>query len=139
LHIKIIKKLHKEGVTFICGTDAGIGVTIPGFSIHQELAFYKKAGLSNYEVLKTATINASKTHSIMNNMGTIEVGKIANLLLVDSNPLLDLSALQNPTIVFIKGRKLNKDSLNYFEEKARNRKNLIASAVRYLENLIFEK
>ena len=139
LHIKIIKKLHKEGVTFICGTDAGIGVTIPGFSIHQELAFYKKAGLSNYEVLKTATINASKTHSIMNNMGTIEVGKIANLLLVDSNPLLDLSALQNPTIVFIKGRKLNKDSLNYFEEKARNRKNLIVSAVRYLENLIFEK
>ena len=139
LHIKIIKKLHKEGVTFICGTDAGIGVTIPGFSIHQELAFYKEAGLSNYEVLKTATINASKTHSIMNNMGTIEVGKIANLLLVDSNPLLDLSALQNPTIVFIKGRKLNKDSLNYFEEKARNRKNLIASAVRYLENLIIEK
>lgn len=139
LHIKIIKKLHKEGVTFICGTDAGIGVTIPGFSIHQELAFYKEAGLSNYEVLKTATINASKTHSIMNNMGTIEVGKIANLILIDNNPLLDLSALQNPSTVFIKGRKLNKDSLDYFEEKARNRKNLIASAVRYVENLILEK
>ena len=139
LHIKIIKELHKEGVTLICGTDAGIGVTIPGSSIHQELAFYKEAGLSNYEVLKTATINTSKTHSIMNNMGTIEVGKIANLLLVDNNPLLDLSALQNPTTVFIKGRKLNKDSLNNFDEKARNRKNLIASAVRYLENLIFEK
>jgi hypothetical protein len=139
LHIKIIKKLHKEGVTFICGTDAGIGVTIPGFSIHQELAFYKEAGLSNYEVLKTATINASKTHSIMNNMGTIEVGKIANLILIDNNPLLDLSALQNPSTVFIKGRKLNKDSLDYFEEKARNRKNLIASAFRYVENLIFEK
>ena len=139
LHIKIIKKLHKEGVTFICGTDAGIGVTIPGFSIHQELAFYKEAGLSNYEVLKTATINASKTHSIMNNMGTIEVDKIANLILIDNNPLLDLSALQNPSTVFIKGRKLNKDSLDYFEEKASNRKNLIVSAVRYLENLIFEK
>ncbi|OIQ23126.1 amidohydrolase family protein [Lacinutrix sp. MedPE-SW] len=139
LHIKIIKKLHKEGVTFICGTDAGIGVTIPGFSIHKELAFYKEAGLSNYEVLKTATINASKTHSIMNNMGTIEVGKIANLLLTDSNPLLELSTLKNPSTIFIKGRKLNKDSLENFEEKARNRKNLIASAVRYLEHLIFEK
>ncbi len=138
-HLKIIKKLHEAGTTFICGTDAGIGITIPGFSIHQELAFYKEAGLSNYEVLKTATVNASKTHSIMNNMGTIEVGKIANLILIDNNPLLDLSILQNPTTVFIKGRKLNKDSLDYFEEKARNRKNLIASAVRYLENLIFEK
>ncbi|WP_299315066.1 amidohydrolase family protein [uncultured Aquimarina sp.] len=138
-HLKIIKKLHEAGTTFICGTDAGIGITIPGFSIHQELAFYKEAGLSNYEVLKTATVNASKTHSIMNNMGTIEVGKIANLILMDNNPLLDLSALQNPSTVFIKGRKLNKETLDYFEKKAMNRKNLIASAVRYLENLIIEK
>jgi hypothetical protein len=138
-HLNIIKKLHEAGVTFICGTDAGIGVTIPGFSIHQELAFYKEAGLSNYEVLKTATVNASKTHSIMNNMGTIEVGKVANLVLVDSNPLVDLSSLQNPPTVFIKGRKLNRETLDSFEEMARNRKNLIASAVRYLENLIIEK
>jgi len=138
-HLKIVKKLHEAGVTIICGTDAGIGVTIPGFSIHKELAFYKEAGLSNYEVLKTATVNASKTHSIMNKMGTIEVGKVANLILVENNPLLDLSALQNPTTVFIKGRKLNRETLDFFEEKARNRKNLIVSAVRYLENLIIEK
>ena len=97
------------------------------------------AGLSNYEVLRTATVNASKTHSIMNNMGTIEVDKVANLILIDNNPLLDLSALQNPSTVFIKGRKLNRDSLDNFETQARNRKNLIASAVRYLENLMFEK
>lgn len=138
-HLKIINELHKAGVTIVCGTDAGIGVTLPGFSIHQELYFYKEAGLSNYEVLKTATINASRTHSIMNNMGTIEVGKIANLILIDDNPLLDLTALQNPTTVIIKGRKLNKDNLDNFEEKARNRNNLIASAVRYIENLVFEK
>ncbi len=138
-HLKIIDKLHETGVTFICGTDAGIGVTIPGFSIHQELAFYKEAGLSNYEVLKTATINASKTHSIMNNMGTIEVGKVANLILVDNNPLSNLSGLQNPSTVFIKGRKLNRKTLDSFEKQAKNRNNLIASAVRYLENLIIEK
>ena len=138
-HLKIINQLHEVGVTFICGTDAGIGVTIPGFSIHQELAFYKEAGLSNYEVLKTATINASKTHSIMGEMGTIEVGKIANLILIDNNPLSDLSVLQNPTTVFIKGRKLSRKTLDSFEKKAENRNNLIASAVRYLENLIIEK
>ena len=138
-HLKILKKLHEAGVNIICGTDAGIGVTVPGFSIHQELAFYKEAGLSNYEVLKTATVNPSKTHSIMNNMGTIEVGKAANLILVNSNPLVDLSALQNPSTVFIKGRKLNRETLDSFNEKARNRKNLIASAVRYLENLIVER
>jgi hypothetical protein len=139
LHLKIVKKLHEAGTTIICGTDAGIGVTIPGFSIHEELAFFKEAGLSNYEVLRTATVNASKTHSIMNNMGTIEVGKVANLVLIDNNPLLDLSALLAPSTVFIKGKKLNRDTLDNFEKQARNRKNLIASAVRYLENLIFEK
>lgn len=138
-HLRIINKLHEAGVTFICGTDAGIGVTIPGFSIHQELAFYKEAGLSNYEVLKTATINASQTHLIMNNMGTIEVGKVANLILVDNNPLADLSGLQNPSTVFIKGRKLNRKTLDSFEKQAKNRNNLITSAVRYLENLIIEK
>lgn len=138
-HLEIIKKLHEVGVTFICGTDAGIGVTVPGFSIHQELAFYKEVGLSNYEVLKTATVNASKTHLIMNNMGTIEVGKVANLILIDRNPLVDLSALQNPKTVFVKGRKLDRKTLDNFENKAKNRNNLIASAARYLENLIVEK
>ena len=138
-HLKIIKKLHEVGVVIVCGTDAGIGITLPGFSMHQELAFYKEAGLSNYEVLKTATVNASETHAVMNNMGSIEVGKVANLILVDNNPLQDLSALENPSTVFIKGRKLNRETLDSFEEKARGRKNLIASAVRYLENLIIEK
>jgi len=137
-HLKIIKKLNEAGVTIICSTDAGIGITIPGFSIHNELAFYKEAGLSNYEVLQTATINASKTHAIMNNMGTIEEGKVANLLLVENNPFLELSTLQKPSAVFIKGRKLNRETLDSYEEKARNRKNLIASAFRYLENYIIE-
>ena len=75
----------------------------------------------------------------MNNMGTIEVGKFANLLLVDTNPLLDLSTLQNPTKVFIKGRKLDRETLDSFENEAKNRSNLIASVLRYLENLIIEK
>lgn len=138
-HMTIVKKLHEAGVTIICGTDAGIGVTLPGFSIHTELAFYKKAGLSNYEVLKTATVNASQTHSIMNQLGTIQEGKIANLIVLDENPLVELTTLQNPTSVFVKGRKLNRESLDSFNEQAKNRKNLMASALRYLEHLIVER
>ncbi|WP_235843174.1 amidohydrolase family protein [Maribacter hydrothermalis] len=138
-HLTIVKKLHEAGVTLICGTDGGIGVTLPGFSIHTELAFYKEAGLSNYEVLKTATVNASQTHSIMNQFGTIEDGKIANLLLMDENPLVTLSSLKKPTYVFVNGRKLDRETLDSFNEKAKNRKNLIATAFRYLENLIIEK
>lgn len=75
----------------------------------------------------------------MNNIGTIELGKVANLLLVDDNPLIYLNTLQKPYTVFVKGRKLNSESLNNFEERAKNRKNLTASAIRYIENLLFEK
>lgn len=138
-HLKTVKAMHEAGVTIICGTDSGIGVTVPGVALHQELAFYKEAGLSNYEVLKTATVNASKTHTIMNNMGTIETGKVANLILTDKNPLQDLSVLENPDIVFIKGKKLNRETLTTFKNEAKNRKNFIASAARYLENLVVEK
>lgn len=138
-HLKIVKELHKAGVNIICGSDSGIGVTIPGVSIHKELAFYKEAGLSNYEVLRTATINASKTHAIMNNLGTIESGKVANLLLVNDNPLENLTTLQNPAAVFIKGIKLNPKTLDDLKKRATDRRNLIASAVRYAENLIVEK
>lgn len=137
-HLGIIKKLNDRGVNIICGTDAGIGVTVPGFSIHQELAFYKEAGLSNYEVLKTATVNASKTHTLMNQLGTIQVGKVANLLLLEDNPLTGLSSLQDPTMVFIKGRKLNRQALVHLECKAKNRPNLVVSALRYAEYLVFE-
>jgi hypothetical protein len=138
-HISIVKKLHQAGVPIICGTDSGIGVTTPGFSIHQELQFYKEAGLSNYEILQTATINAAKTHKIMNSLGSIEKGKVANLLILDKNPLQELSSLQHPSFVFIKGRKLDKEKLDSFTKKAKNRKNLIASAIRYIENLLTEK
>jgi hypothetical protein len=138
-HLTIVKKLHEAGVPIICGTDGGIGVTIPGFSIHKELNFYKEAGLSNYEVLKTATVNASQTHAIMNQLGTIEEGKIANLLLVDENPLVTLSSLKNPIYVFVNGRKLNRETLDSFKEKAKNRNNLLATALSYLENLVIEK
>lgn len=138
-HISIVRKLHEAGVNIVCGTDAGIGVTLPGFAIHRELKFYKEAGLSNYEVLKTATVNASKTHSVLNTLGSIEIGKVANLLLVDENPLLELSTLEKPKYVFINGLLLNRETLDSFNEKAKKRSNLIVSALGYLEYLMFEK
>jgi len=58
---------------------------------------------------------------------------------LDGNPLVELSSLENPTCVFVKGRKLNRETLDSYKEKAKNRKNVIASALRYLENLIIEK
>ncbi len=135
-HLLALKKLHRAGVNIVCGTDAGIGVTVPGASIHRELELYREAGLSNYEVLKTATVNPSKVHGFMKDFGTVENGKMANLILVNGNPLQDLAVLQNPEMVFIKGRKLDRKTLDEFKTAATDRSNLLASFLRYAEFLV---
>ncbi|MDF2159099.1 amidohydrolase family protein [Algoriphagus sp. CAU 1675] len=138
-HILAIRKLHESKVNIVCGTDAGIGVTLPGYSIHQELEFYTEAGMSNYEALKTATVNPSKTHDFLKNMGTIEEGKIANLVLTRENPLQDLSTLRKPQFVMVQGRKISRKTLDEFEEKALDRSNEVVSGLRYAEYLLVEK
>lgn len=136
-HLLALKRLHQAGANIVCGTDAGIGITVPGASIHEELAFYKEAGLSNYEVLKTATVNPAKVHGFLGSLGTVEPGKTANLLLVDENPLRDLRTLQNPQWVFVRGRSLGKETLEEFRDRADSRSNLLASFLRYAEYLAF--
>ena len=71
--------------------------------------------------------------------GSIEPGKTANLLLTQENPLRDLSALKNPKTVFINGIQLDGKTLGLLEDRARNRNNLLASILRYAENLLKEK
>ncbi|MPR36970.1 amidohydrolase family protein [Salmonirosea aquatica] len=138
-HLYVIKKLHERQVPLVAGTDAGIGVTPAGYSLHQELDFYTQAGMSNYEALQTATINPSRTHDFLGSQGSIEVGKVANLILTEGNPLEDLEVLRNPKIVLVRGRQLKRKTLGAFTQKARNRSNLLASALRYAEYLMIEK
>ncbi|MBN1651478.1 MAG: amidohydrolase family protein [Bacteroidales bacterium] len=138
-HKYCIKKMNEEGVNMICGTDAGIGITAPGFSIHEELALYKSAELSNYEALKTATINPTRSHQILKNVGSIEQGKLANFILTSKNPLMDLSALKDPEWVMIKGHLIDKNLMEELKEKARDRKNLFATAIRYAEYMFIER
>ncbi|OIQ39372.1 MAG: amidohydrolase [Bacteroidetes bacterium MedPE-SWsnd-G1] len=138
-HLYTINQLHKQGVTIVSSTDAGIALTAPGFSIHQELNFYKQAGLSNFEVLKTSTINPSKVHSQFNNVGSIVEGNLANFNLTKENPLENLNTLSTPVWVMVQGRKIDKNILREFDSKAKNRSNKLISALRWVENLWVEK
>jgi len=135
----ILAQLKQAGVNIICGTDAGIGITLPGFSLHQELAFYQQAGFSNFEALQTATINVAKTHQKMQDLGSIEKGKRANIIVLSRNPLKDLKALRQAQMVFVEGHLLKDTDLNEFKAKAGERSNIIATAYRYLVNLLVEK
>nr|WP_299382714.1 amidohydrolase family protein [Allomuricauda sp.] len=138
-HIHIVGELNRIGINIICGTDAGIGATAPGFSIHEELDFYLQAGMTNYGALKTATINPSKVHRALRNIGTVEVGKKANLILSATNPLDNLGVLKSPEWVMVDGRKLDPKKLEEFKENAKDRKGLIASGLYWVEYLLFEK
>ena len=138
-HLEIVRKLHEAGVNIVCGTDAGILNTAAGFSIHQELAFYQQAGMSNYEALKTATVNPTKVYDEYRNFGTIENGKIANLILTSKNPLNDLTVLQEPEWVMIKGRLVDKPLMKKFKQKAYKRRNFLASMIRLVKYVVWEK
>ena len=138
-HLYILKRMQEEGVNIICGTDAGIGITAPGYSIHQELALYQEAGMSNFDALKTATINPTRTHKEFEHMGSIEIGKLANFIVTSKNPLEDLGELSKPEWVMVNGRKIHKKALNKFTKNARDRSNLVVTALRYVEYLLVEK
>ncbi|QNR25510.1 amidohydrolase family protein [Croceimicrobium hydrocarbonivorans] len=138
-HLKIVKKLHEAGAFIICGTDAGIVGTAAGYSIHHELEFYRQCGMTNYEALRTATWNPSKVHPQFKDCGSIAIGMKANFILSSQNPLEQISSLEKPIWVMQKGRKLEAKSLSEFEAKAHDRSNFIATAVRVLKYMFWDK
>lgn len=129
-HLSIVKQLHDNGINLVCGSDSGIMFSPAGFSTHEELSYYIDAGLTPYEALKAATINPTKVSNFYKNIGTIETGKTANLILVKENPLKDLNTLKTPEKVWINGRLLENEDLNLLKSKAKNRPNTIASIYR---------
>ena len=90
--LALVSQLHSAGVPLLLGTDAPFLCATPGVSVHQELANFVEAGLSPYEALRTATHNPALFLGELDDFGTVEVGKRADLLLVGRNPLEDVSA-----------------------------------------------
>jgi hypothetical protein len=87
-----IKPLYDGGVKFLVGTDYGNEFVFPGFSLHEELhAFVEEAGLTPLQALQTATINPAIFFEMDSVLGTVEEGKIADLLLLNNNPLVNIN------------------------------------------------
>ena len=102
--LSLVNKMHKEGVKIIAGTDSPIGYLTPGYSLHKELELLSEAGLSNMDVLRSATITPAEFFGMENQMGTIEVGKLADLVILDKNPLMSISNTQSIHRVIVKGQ-----------------------------------
>ena len=102
--LSLVNKMHQEGVKIIAGTDTPIGYLTPGYSLHKELELLSEAGLSNMDVLRSATITPAEFFGMENQMGTIEVGKLADLVILDKNPLMSISNTQRIHRVIVKGQ-----------------------------------
>lgn len=105
----LLGELRKAGIRLLLGTDAGTGGMgiVPGFSIHDELRILTENGFTPYEAIATGTVNASKVVKAMtgvDDFGTIEVGKRADLVLVNENPLKDVTNIQDLRGVMAAGR-----------------------------------
>ncbi len=112
----ILKNIYENDIDLVLGTDSGtfgLGI-VPGFSAHEELRILTENGLSPFEALKTATVNAGKViYEITgnNDFGTLEKGKMADLVLVRENPMESIDALESIEGVMINGTWLSKEEL----------------------------
>jgi imidazolonepropionase-like amidohydrolase len=110
--LEVVELLHKAGVPFLAGTDTPPGVYIfPGFSLHEELQRFVAAGFTPLEALQTATLNPARFFQMEDQLGTIEKGKLADLVFLDANPLEDIRNTQKVTAVILNGRYLSKADL----------------------------
>jgi imidazolonepropionase-like amidohydrolase len=96
-------RLHEAGVPVMMGTDAGNPTMFPGYSAHKELEFMADAGMSAAEILQSATIIPARFLNVDETMGSIAVGKVASLIMLDENPLDDVSHTQTLSRVMLEG------------------------------------
>ena len=110
LHIdnrmKILKALQDGGVRILLGSDAPQQFNVPGFSIHREMRRMADAGISAYEIVKSGTANVGQYFKAQDAFGTIAVGQRADLILVDANPLENVSNMEKRSGVMVRGRWL---------------------------------
>jgi len=96
-------RAHAAAVPIGAGTDTPIGLSPPGYSLHMELDFLVRAGLSPIEALAAATVRPAEYFSLQDRMGSIDVGKVADMVLLDANPLDDIANTKKISDVISKG------------------------------------
>jgi len=116
--LEVVRRMNEAGVPFMAGTDLGTAYIYPGFSLHDELTLFVEAGFTPLEALKAATRNPAEFLGLLDSLGTVEKGKIADLVLLNANPLEDIRNTQKIEAVVVNGRFLNRKELDQLLAKA---------------------
>jgi imidazolonepropionase-like amidohydrolase len=110
--VELVGSLNRAGVTILAGTDEANPYIFPGFSLHDELALLVKAGLTPLQALQAATIVPARFLGRESSLGSVEPGKEADLVLLDSDPLADVANTTKIRAVVSRGRLLDRASLD---------------------------
>lgn len=103
---EMIKKLYDAGIPLVAGSDG-----MPAFTLHRELELYAEAGIPNAAVLRIATLDSARVLGVAEQTGSIEAGKAADLVLLDADPLQDISAIRRAVLVMKGGTLYRPDAL----------------------------
>jgi imidazolonepropionase-like amidohydrolase len=109
--MEIVRAMHRAGVRFLAGADAPNPYSVPGFGLHDELALLVRAGFTPLEALQTATRNPAEFLGQLDSLGTIERGKIADLVLLEADPLADINNTRKIAAVVLAGELVSKPQL----------------------------
>jgi len=107
-HSRLVKEMQRSGVKMLVGTDDSFF----GTSLHEELVELVKAGLTPMEALQIATKNAAEYYGKLDSSGTVEKGKVADLVLLDANPLESIENTEKISAVVLNGRMLDRKELD---------------------------
>lgn len=108
-----IAEMHEHGVEMMAGTDSGTTMIYPGSALHQELKlFVNKCRFTPMEALLSATIIPARFFGMEDQLGTIEKGKLADMILLSANPLEDIANIQKIEGVILNGKWLDRKELN---------------------------
>jgi imidazolonepropionase-like amidohydrolase len=114
--LDVAGRMHRAGVTILAGTDAP-WLVVPGFSLHDEIGLLVKAGLSPADALRAATLDTTQFLGLQSSIGGIETGKLADLVLLDANPLEDIRNTQRINGIFLQGRYFDRKTLDAFLQR----------------------
>jgi len=127
-----VRQAHAAGVQIVAGTDAGDTHVFPGFAIHDELAELVLAGLTPADALRSATIEAARFTGTVRDYGSIEVGKVGDMILLDANPLTDIRNTGKITGVFFNGQYLDRAALDELLDFAEQEANSVRTNLQLL-------
>jgi imidazolonepropionase-like amidohydrolase len=112
LELENVRLANQAGVTLLAATDVDFPLGIPGFSLHEELVRLVEAGLTPLQSLQAATLNPARVLGLADSLGTIEPGKLADLVLLDANPLDDIRNTQQIRAVVADGQLYRRADLD---------------------------